>query len=72
LTIVLKSGIIKKVMKMLERKQYLDSLIGYKDINLVKVITGVRRCRQKHIIAAVQTIFRDTKHKRRKYYFYEF
>ena len=38
---------------MLERKQYLDLLIGYKDINLVKVITGVRRSRKKYIIGAI-------------------
>lgn len=29
---------------MLKRKKYLDLLINYKDINLIKVITGVRRC----------------------------
>lgn len=29
---------------MLEREKYLDLLIKYKDINLIKVITGVRRC----------------------------
>jgi len=29
---------------MLKRKKYLDLLIEYKDINLIKVITGVRRC----------------------------
>jgi len=30
-------------MKMLERKEYLEKIINAKDINLVKVITGVRR-----------------------------
>lgn len=29
---------------MIERKEYLDKLIGYKDKKLIKVITGVRRC----------------------------
>ena len=29
---------------MVERKEYLDKLIGYKDKKIIKVITGVRRC----------------------------
>ena len=32
------------VMKMYPRKDYLDILIKYKDIKLIKVITGVKRC----------------------------
>ena len=29
---------------MLNRDKYLDQLIEVKDLNLIKVITGVRRC----------------------------
>ncbi|MBR3628814.1 MAG: AAA family ATPase, partial [Elusimicrobia bacterium] len=29
---------------MIERKQYLDKLIALKDKQLIKVITGIRRC----------------------------
>ena len=29
---------------MLKRDKYLDQLIEVKDLNLIKVITGVRRC----------------------------
>ena len=29
---------------MLQRQEYLDKLIGFKDKQLIKVITGVRRC----------------------------
>lgn len=31
-------------MKRIERKEYLDKLIALKDKNIIKVITGVRRC----------------------------
>lgn len=29
---------------MIERKEYLDKLIGFKDKQLIKVVTGIRRC----------------------------
>ena len=29
---------------MIERKEYLDKLLGHKDKRLIKAITGVRRC----------------------------
>lgn len=29
---------------MIERKKYLDDLINFKDKNLIKVVTGIRRC----------------------------
>ena len=29
---------------MIERKQYLDNLISLRDKQIIKVITGVRRC----------------------------
>lgn len=29
---------------MIDRKYYLDKIISYKDIDLIKVITGIRRC----------------------------
>ena len=31
-------------MKLLERKDYLNKLIKFKDKQLIKVITGIRRC----------------------------
>ena len=31
-------------MKHIERKNYMDTLIGLRDKNLIKVLTGVRRC----------------------------
>jgi predicted AAA+ superfamily ATPase len=30
--------------EMIERKEYLEKLIGYKDKKIIKVITGIRRC----------------------------
>ena len=31
-------------IKRIERKEYLDKLIAFKDKNIVKIVTGVRRC----------------------------
>ena len=32
------------VMNMIERKEYMNELIRFKDKELIKVITGIRRC----------------------------
>ena len=32
------------VIKMIKRDEYLNKLIAYKDKDLIKVITGIRRC----------------------------
>ena len=29
---------------MIERKEYLKQLISYKDTDLIKIVTGIRRC----------------------------
>ena len=29
---------------MIERTEYLNQLINFKDIDLIKVVTGIRRC----------------------------
>ena len=34
----------KEVQAMVERKETLDDLISFKDKNLIKVVTGIRRC----------------------------
>ena len=31
-------------MKLIERQEYTDTLFNLKDKNLIKVLTGVRRC----------------------------
>ena len=42
-------------MKQIERKDYMNTLIGLRDKNLIKVITGVRRCGK----STVMHMFRD-------------
>ena len=42
-------------MKQIERKDYLNALIGLRDRNLIKVLTGVRRCGK----STVMQMFRD-------------
>lgn len=42
-------------MKRIERTEYLNKLIAFKDKSLIKVITGIRRCGKSTIIE----IYRD-------------
>ncbi len=42
-------------MKQIERKNYMNTLIGLRDKNLIKVLTGVRRCGK----STVLQMFRD-------------
>ena len=42
-------------MKRIERRVYLDKLIAFKDKNLIKVITGIRRCGK----STIMEIYRD-------------
>ena len=42
-------------MKNIERKDYMDKLIELRDKNLIKVLTGVRRCGK----STVMQMFRD-------------
>jgi predicted AAA+ superfamily ATPase len=42
-------------MKNIERKDYMNTLIGLRDKNLIKVLTGVRRCGK----STVMQMFRD-------------
>jgi predicted AAA+ superfamily ATPase len=36
---------------MIERKEYLDQLIGYRDKQVIKIITGIRRCGKSTLLA---------------------
>lgn len=40
--------------EMIERKEYLDKLIGYKDKKIIKVITGIRRCGKSTLLQLFQ------------------
>lgn len=42
-------------MKRIERRVYLDKLIAFKDKNLIKVMTGIRRCGK----STIMEIYRD-------------
>ena len=42
------------MISMIERKEYFEKLIGYKDKKLIKVITGVRRCGKSTLLKMFQ------------------
>ena len=43
----------------LERKEYLDKLIGFRDKQLIKVVTGVRRCGKSTLLEIYQDYLRS-------------
>lgn len=40
--------------KMIERKEYVESLIGFKDKHIIKIITGIRRCGKSTLLEIFQ------------------
>ena len=40
---------------MVERKEYLDELIVWKDEQVIKVVTGIHRCGKSTLLAQYQT-----------------
>lgn len=44
---------------MIERKQYLDKLISFKDKKLIKVVTGIRRCGKSTLFLLYQQYLRQ-------------
>lgn len=44
---------------MIERKQYLDKLISFKDKQLIKVVTGIRRCGKSTLFKLYQHYLRE-------------
>ena len=44
---------------MVERKEYLDELIGWKDEQGIKVVTGIRRCGKSTLLAQYQTWLKE-------------
>ena len=39
---------------LIDRKEYLDRLIGYRDKHVIKIITGIRRCGKSTLLAMFQ------------------
>lgn len=46
-------------MKRIDRKEYLDKLIAFKDKEVIKVITGVRRCGKSVLMEIFQDYLKD-------------
>lgn len=45
---------------MVERKEYLDQLIQWKDEQLIKVVTGIRRCGKSTLLTQYQSWLKDS------------
>ncbi len=45
---------------MINRKEYLDNLINFKDKNLIKVVTGIRRCGKSTLFELYQEYLKQT------------
>ena len=46
---------------MIERKEYLQKLIDFKDTNIIKVVTGIRRCGKSTLFELYQEYLRESK-----------
>ncbi len=57
---------------MLKREKYLNQLIESKDLNLIKVITGVRRSGKSTLLLQYKDYLISQNVRRRKYFIYEF
>ena len=44
-----------EVIALVERKEYLKSLIQWKDEQVIKVVTGIRRCGKSTLLAQYQS-----------------
>ena len=46
-------------IQRIERKEYLDKLIAFRDKKIIKVVTGVRRCGKSTIMEIYQDYLRE-------------
>ena len=44
---------------LIQRKEYLDKLIAFKDKQLIKIVTGIRRCGKSTLLALYQDWLRS-------------
>ncbi|MEG0722321.1 MAG: AAA family ATPase, partial [Lachnospiraceae bacterium] len=44
---------------MVERKEYMQQLIAWKDEQVIKVVTGIRRCGKSTLLKQYQTYLKE-------------
>lgn len=44
---------------MVQRKEYINQLLSWKDDRVIKVVTGIRRCGKSTLLAQFQNILRE-------------
>jgi len=54
----------KREVSMIERKEYMDMLIGYRDKHVIKIVTGIRRCGKSTLLELFQRHLMDSGVKR--------
>jgi predicted AAA+ superfamily ATPase len=59
MTFYIMTANICKVVLMIQRQEYLDSLISFRDKKLIKVVTGIRRCGKSTLLEMFQEYLRS-------------
>lgn len=47
------------IIMIIERKEYLEKLIAWKDKQLIKIVTGVRRCRKSMLLEIYRNYLKE-------------
>ena len=47
------------IIMIIERKEYLEKLIAWKDKQLIKIVTGVRRCGKSMLLEIYRTYLKE-------------
>ena len=50
---------------IIERKEYLDKLISWKDKRIIKIVTGVRRCGKSMLLKIYQNYLKKSGNRRK-------
>jgi uncharacterized protein len=58
--------------KLIERKEYLDKLLSYKDKDIIKVVTGLRRSGKSTLLELFENILFENGIKSEQTQFYNF
>ena len=55
-----------RIMELKNRSQYLDKLISVQDMEVIKVVTGIRRCGKSSLLKLMMAHLREDVYKRQQ------